>query len=155
VAIENFERTLREHPFFAGLAEPYLATIVGCATNVVFQAGEYPLRAGAPADRFFVLRHGTVAIEIAAPGRGTVTIETLEAGEVLGWSWLFPPYTTVFDARAVTFVRALSLDGACLRGKCETDPALGFDLTRRFAQVLVHRLEATRLQLLDLYGSRD
>jgi CRP-like cAMP-binding protein len=81
-----------------------------------------------------------------------VTIETVGEGEVLGWSWLFPPYKWHFDARASTFVRALALDGACLRGKCETDPELGRRVLERFAQVVVQRLEATQLQLMDLYG---
>jgi CRP-like cAMP-binding protein len=154
VTIESFEKTLGNHPFFADLAPPHLATVVGCAANVTFEAGEFLLREGAPADRFYVLRHGTVAVEVFVPGRGAVTIETLEAGEVLGWSWLFPPYKAHFDARAITFVRALSLDGACLRSKCDTETALGYDLTRRFAQVQMQRLEATRMQLLDLYGNR-
>jgi CRP/FNR family cyclic AMP-dependent transcriptional regulator len=70
----------------------------------------------------------------------------------VGWSWLFPPYKAHFDARALTLVRALSLDGACLRQKCDVDPALGYDLVRRFAAVAVRRLESTRVQLLDLYG---
>ena len=152
--IETFERTLASHPFFADLAPPHLETIVGCAANVTYDAGQFIFREGAPADQFYVLRHGKVAVEIGEPGRGVVTIETLEAGEVLGWSWLFPPYTTHFDARAVTFVRALALDGACLRSKCERDATLGYDLAMRFARVLMQRLEATRLQLLDLYGNR-
>ena len=154
MTIESFEKTLGSHPFFADLAPPHLATVVSCAANVTFEAGEFLLREGAPADRFYVLRHGKIAVESFVPGRGAVTIETLEAGDVLGWSWLFPPYMAHFDARAMTFVRALSLDGACLRGKCDTDAGLGYDLTRRFAQVQMQRLEATRMQLLDLYGSR-
>ncbi len=79
-------------------------------------------------------------------------IETIEAGEVIGWSWLFPPYRWHFDARALAPVRATRFDGACLRGKCEADPALGYDLMSRFAQVLIERLQWTRLRLLDVYG---
>ena len=82
-----------------------------------------------------------------------MTIETIEGGEVLGWSWLFPPYRTFFDARALNAVRALSLDGSCLRTKCEKDPAFGYELLKRFAGVVISRLEATRMQLLDLYGN--
>jgi CRP-like cAMP-binding protein len=154
MTIENFERILREHPFFAELEPVHLDTVAGCAANVTVPAGDFLLREGQSADRFYLLRHGTVAVEIAAPARGAVTIETLEAGDVLGWSWLFPPHVTRFDARAVTLVRALALDGACLRAKCAKDAALGFDLTKRFAQVLVQRLEATRLQVMDLYGEQ-
>ena len=79
-------------------------------------------------------------------------IETIEAGEVIGWSWLFPPYRWHFDARALTQVRATAFDGACLRGKCEEDSGLGYDLMSRFAQILIERLQWTRLRLLDVYG---
>jgi len=126
---------------------------VGCAANVTFEAGDFIFRDGAAADRFYLLRHGKVGVEVFVPGSGAVRLETLEDGEVLGWSWLFPPYKAHFDARAVTFVRALSMDGACLRAKCEKDPAFGYDLMKRFAPVLIQRLHATRMQLLDLYGS--
>lgn len=154
MTIETFEKTLGAHPFFAGIDPPHLATIVGCAANVTFPAGSFLFREGAAADRFYVLRHGKVAVEIFVPGTGAVKVETLEDGDVLGWSWLFPPYTAHFDARALTLVRALALDGQCLRGKCDRDPAFGYALIKRFAPVLIQRLDATRLQLLDLYGSK-
>jgi len=155
MAIESFERILGEHPFFQGLGQAHLATLVGCASNVKFAAGEFVFRQGQPADRFYIVRHGNVALEIFAPGQGAVAIETIDDGDVLGFSWLFPPHRWRFDARAVTLVRALALDGKCLRGKCETDPALGYELMQRFALVVVQRLEATRLQLLDLYGQQS
>jgi CRP-like cAMP-binding protein len=152
VTIHTFEKVLAEHPFFQELAEPHLSTVVGCVANVVFQPGEFIIREGAAADHFFVVREGKVAVEVFVPNKGAVTIETIEGGEVLGWSWLFPPYKARFDARALTAVRALSLDGACLRTKCEQDPALGYALLKRFTALVVSRLEATRMQLLDLYG---
>jgi CRP-like cAMP-binding protein len=152
MAIEDLGKILSEHPFFKDLAPEHLATLVGCVANTKFEAGEFVFREGAPADHFYVLRHGRVAVEVFVPGRGAVSVETLEADDVLGWSWLFPPYTAHFDARALTLVRALQLDGACLRAKCEKDPALGYALLRRFAPVLIQRLDATRTQLLDLYG---
>jgi CRP-like cAMP-binding protein len=152
MTIQTFERVLAEHPFFKDLPEPYLDTVVGCVANVVFQPGEFIFREGEAADRFFVVREGKVAVEVFVPNKGPVTIETIEAGEVLGWSWLIPPYKARFDARALTSVRALSLDGACLRTKCDKDPSLGYELLKRFTHVAISRLEATRMQLLDLYG---
>jgi CRP/FNR family cyclic AMP-dependent transcriptional regulator len=151
---QGFEGILSEHPFFRDLATEQLATVAGCASNEVYPAGAFLCREGQPANHFYVPRFGRVAVEIATPTGGTMTVETVEAGEVLGWSWLFPPYKWHFDARAITLVRALALDGACLRKKCEDDPALGFELMKRFAQVAVRRLEATQLQLLDLYVSK-
>jgi len=153
VTIHTFEKVLAEHPFFKDLSEPHLDTVVGCVANVVFQPGEFIFREGQAADHFFVVREGKVAVEVFVPNKGPVTIETIEGGEVLGWSWLFPPYKSRFDARALNAVRALSLDGACLRTKCETDKNLGYELLKRFTQVVVSRLEATRMQLLDLYGN--
>jgi len=153
MTIQTFEKVLAEHPFFRELPAPHLDTIVGCVANVVFQPGEFIFREGQPADHFFVVREGKVAVEVFVPNKGATTIETIEGGEVLGWSWLFPPFKAHFDARALNLVRALSLDGACLRTKCDTDPALGYELVKRFAQVVVARLEATRMQLMDLYGN--
>ena len=152
--IENFEKTLAAHAFFKDMPPAQLGTIVGCAANVRFAAGELIFREGDPADTFYILRKGKVAVEITIPGRGQVTIDTADGDEVLGWSWLFAPYRAHFDVRAMTVVQALGLDGACLRGKFEKDTALGYELMRRFAPVLIQRLEATRLQLLDLYGVR-
>ena len=117
-----------------------------------FAEGEVLFREGDRADMFWVVRHGSVALETFVPARGAITIETLEAGEVVGWSWLFAPYRWHFDARALSLVRATAFDGACLRGKCEDDPRLGYELMSRFAQVVIERLQWTRLRLLDVYG---
>ena len=98
--------------------------IAACAGNVHFAAGESLFREGDAADTFYIVRHGSVALETFVPARGPVVIETIEAGEVIGWSWLFAPYRWHFDARALTAVRATAFDGACLRQKCDNDPAL-------------------------------
>ena len=150
--METIEGLLRDAPVFNGLRPEELALLAGCASNVHLDVGEVLFREGDPADTFYLVRHGSVALEMFVPARGAVVIETLEAGEVVGWSWLFPPYSWHFDARALTGVRATAFDGTCLRGKCEADPALGYDLMSRFAQVLIERLQWTRLRLLDLYG---
>lgn len=155
MTIQTLEPVLAEHPFFARMAGPHLDTVTGCVANKVFAPGEFIFREGQQADSFFLIREGRVAVEVFVPNRGPVTIETVEGGEVLGWSWLFPPYKSRFDARALSAVRALSLDGACLRTKCEQDAALGYDMLKRFTQLVVARLEATRMQLLDLYGNPD
>ncbi len=115
-------------------------------------AGETLFREGEPADVFYLVRRGRVALELYVPARGPITVETVDAGDVVGWSWLFPPYTWHFDARAVGPVRAIAVDGACIREKCDDDPALGYELMRRFSAVLLDRLNATQLRLVDLYG---
>jgi CRP-like cAMP-binding protein len=150
--METIEGTIQGVPLFEGLTPDELALIAGCGSNVRFREGDLLFREGDDASTFYLVRHGTVALEMFVPGRGPVTIETLDAGEVVGWSWLFPPHRWHFDARALSLVRATSFDGACLRGKCESDPRLGYDLMSRFAQVIVDRLQWTRLRLLDVYG---
>ena len=150
--METLESLLGHAPFFDGLGPERVALLAGCGGNVRFAAGQSIFRQGDPADVFYVLRHGTVALELFVPSRGPVMIETLEAGEVLGWSWLFAPYRWHFDARALTVVRGTGFDGACLREKCEAEPALGYELMGRFAQVVIERLQWTRLRLLDVYG---
>ncbi|GIU90306.1 MAG: hypothetical protein KatS3mg010_1405 [Acidimicrobiia bacterium] len=144
---------LAEHPFFAGLEPGDRELIAGCGTQR-HVPGRLPVaHEGDDADRFFVLRDGRVAIEVHAPGRGSLVVATASSGDVVGWSWIVPPHRWRFDVRAVTDVHAVALDGACLRGKCEADPALGYRLMKRFSGVLVERLEATRLRLLDVYGA--
>jgi len=149
------ESLLGEVPFFSGLAEDDLALVAGCGSNVHFDVGENLFRTGDTADAFYVIRHGSVALETFVPARGAVVIETIESGEVIGWSWLFAPYRWHLDARALTAVRATAFDGVCLRQKCDSDPRLGYDLMSRFAQVVIERLQWTRLRLLDVYGDSN
>lgn len=151
--VKEIRALVAEHAFFAGLDPARLDLVSGCAALVAFPAGAVIAREGDPADAFFAIRAGRVAIEIHAAGAGPFVLQTAGEGEVIGWSWLFPPYEWTFDARAAEDVRAIRFDGACLRRKCEADPATGYDFMKRFARVFVGRLAAARLQLLDLYGS--
>ena len=151
--MRSLETLLAEVPFFEGLSQERVTLLAGCAGNVHFDAGAAIFRQGDAADVFYVIRNGSVALETFVPARGSMVIETIEAGEVLGWSWLFAPYRWHFDARALTVVRASAFDGACLREKCDRDPALGYELMSRFAQVAIERLQWTRLRLLDVYGN--
>jgi hypothetical protein len=99
-----------------------------------------------------LIRHGVVALEVNAPGRGPLLIQTLHDGEVVGWSWLFAPYRWQMDGRAVEPCSLVAFDGACLREKCDAEHELGYQLMSRFAANVIDRLQATRLQLLDVYG---
>jgi CRP-like cAMP-binding protein len=150
--MQTIDELVAESPVFEGLTHEQLELIAGCAQNTGFKAGERLFREGDPADTFYLVRKGRVSLSTHAPARGAVVIETLDPGEIVGWSWIFPPYVWHFDARAVDEVRAVSFDGACLRGKCESDHALGYELMRRFAGVMIDRLLHTRLRLLDVYG---
>jgi len=151
--MENLERILKEHPFLAGMSDKHIQLLVGCASNVAWKAGEFIFKEGEPADNFYFIRHGRVLVETHIPQKGPIIIRTREAGEIFGWSWLVPPYRWHFDAKAVEVTRAITLDGKCLRGKCEEDHDLGYEIMKRFALIIAERLEQTRLQLLDVYGN--
>jgi len=151
--MEDLRKILTEQPFLAKLDEKHIQLLVGCASNVVFKEGEYIFREGQPADSFYIVRHGKVMVETFIPQKGPLVIDSLEVGDILGWSWLLSPYRWHFDARVSVETRAIAFDGKCLRAKLEDDHDLGFELMKRFASVISERLEATRLQLMDVYGA--
>ena len=151
--METLEPLLSEHPFLKGLDPKHLQLITGCASNVRFDAGQIIFREGEEADQFYIIRNGKVALQVYTPGRGSIIIDTLTEGDILGWSWLIPPYQWRFDAVAGELTRAIALDGKCLRNKCESDHDLGYELLKRFASIVDSRLESTRLRLLDMYDS--
>jgi CRP-like cAMP-binding protein len=150
--VETLDELIAHAPVFAGLGSEDLTLIAGCAQNVGFDDGELLFREGEPADSFYVVRRGRVSLELHTPERGGLVIDTIEPGEVVGWSWLFEPYVWHFDARAAGPLRAIAFDGACLRGKCDDDKELGYELIKRFAQVMIDRLQHARVRLLDVYG---
>ncbi len=150
---QTLERVIVEHPFFADLESYYISLLVSCASNVRFEPGKYILREGEEANEFYLIRAGRVAIEIHPPQRKPIVVDTLGEGDILGWSWLLPPYTWRFGARAMDATRAIALDAKCLRTKCEQNHDLGYELLKRFSQSINRRLDATRLQLLDVYAA--
>ncbi len=148
----TLERVIESHPFFSGLAPKYLRLVTGCASNRRFDEGEFLFREGEKAEEFFLIREGRATLCISAPGRGLIPIQTVGPGDVLGWSWLLEPYGWFYCAKAIEPVRALAFNGVCLRNKCEEDHDFGYDLMKRFAGIMAERLQATRLQLLDVYA---
>lgn len=150
--MDNLSGILQEHPFFSGLDRSHVDVLVGCASNERFDAGSFIFNEREDADRVYLIRQGKVALEVFAPNRGAIEIQTLEEGDILGWSWLIPPYQWRFDARAIELTRAIVIDGKCLRGKCEDNHDLGYELLKRFSIMVGQRLDATRLQLIDIYG---
>jgi len=151
--VQTLEGIVGQHPFFKGMEDRHIQLIAGCAKNVRFDEGEIIFREGDPADQFYFIREGLWGVEWMIPHRGFTTLQTVGEGEVLGWSWLLAPYRWRFGARTLQPTRALAFDGKCLRGKCEEDHDLGYEMLKRFTNVVTERLEATRLQLLDLYGA--
>lgn len=151
--VETIDQILAKIPFFEDFPAEYAELIAGCARLCHFDAGAYLFREGQAADSFFLIRHGRVALEIAPPARAPIVVATLADGEIVGASWLVAPYRSMFEARAMDFTRAISFDATCLRGKCDADPHLGYEMMKRFLPVFVKRLNATRMQILDVYGT--
>jgi CRP/FNR family cyclic AMP-dependent transcriptional regulator len=143
---------LAAHPFLTGMSKELLHRLVPWAAPAMFYAGARVFSEGGHAARFWLVRDGRVALDTYVPGRGEVVVETIGAGSVLGWSWLFPPYQWHLGATAVVPTLTVELDGPGVAGLCADDPALGNELYRRFMAVVIDRLQATRLRLLDLYG---
>jgi CRP-like cAMP-binding protein len=148
---EDLTEILRQHPFLADLSDMHMQTLLGCASNLHVRDGEYLIREGESAEKFYLIRTGRVALEMDVSPKGVLRIQTVGPGEVLGWSWLIYPYRWHFSACAVADVRAVALDGKCLRTKCETDHDFGYEILKRLSLVMENRVEATRMQLVDFY----
>jgi CRP/FNR family transcriptional regulator, cyclic AMP receptor protein len=140
--------SLATHPFLHGMREDHLAVLALAAAEVSFPAGYRLFEDGGNARRFWLIQSGRVTLDLQIPGEGPAVIEHVGMGELLGWSWLFPPHQWAFGAVAVTPVKAFEFDAVEMRARCASNPELGYDLTQRMAQVLAHRLRTTRIRLL-------
>jgi CRP/FNR family cyclic AMP-dependent transcriptional regulator len=142
---------LEEHPFLHGLSPEQLSAIARGARELSFPAGALLLREGEQANTLYLLRSGRVVLELNVPGQGATQLETLKAGDILGLSWLFPPYRWHLDARATEPVDVFALDASFLRGPTLEHPVLEPALAMRLLRHLYDRLERVRLQRLDVY----
>lgn len=146
---------LSAQPFLDGLAKKQLDRLSYWSKRAVFHSGTRLFEEGGRADRFWLIKEGAVTLDTHLPGRGRVIVETLGPGSVLGWSWLFAPYRWHYGATATETTIAIELDGPGVRELCESDPALGYQLVSRFMEVVVGRLQSTRMRLLDLYRAEQ
>lgn len=149
-AVKAVESVLAGHPFLRKLKPEHLRLLADSAMRVRFEAGELIFREGDPANRFYLIEEGRVSLEAPRRDEAAVTVQVIGPGDVLGWSWLFPPYYWQFDARAQEPTTAIFFYGTRLREQCEQDHAFGYELMKRMAQVAIGRLQATRRQLLSL-----
>jgi CRP/FNR family transcriptional regulator, cyclic AMP receptor protein len=150
--IEVTPAALAAHPFLHGMSHEQLAVLAEAASDVTFAARHRIFEDGGHAARFWLIQSGHVALDLHVPGEGPVVIETIGMGELLGWSWLFPPFKWVFGAVAVTPVEAFEFDASALRARSQSDPELGYELNQRVARVLAKRLQATRVRLIARTG---
>lgn len=148
----DYDRLLAAHPFFKEFPADYLHQIACLATSVLYERNAYIFHEGDPAELFYIITRGKVVLEtFAVERKGPISIETIEAGEVLGWSWLFAPYRWHFSARALEEVELIVLDGVSLLYMCEADATFGYALLKQIAAIIMQRLQTTRLQLIDMY----
>jgi CRP/FNR family transcriptional regulator, cyclic AMP receptor protein len=139
---------LAAHPFLRGMSRDQLGVLQETASDVSFPARHRLFEDGGNADRFWLIQSGSVALDLHVPGEGRVRVETIGMGELLGWSWLFPPFKWAFGAMTVGPVRAFEFDGRAVRTRCAADPGLGYELTQRLARIFSSRLQATRMRLI-------
>lgn len=141
--------SIENHPFLHGMAPTHVDLIVQGAKQADYGANDLLILEGEPANQFFLIESGLVALETGGRGKGAASIQMVGAGEPLGWSWLFPPFTWHFRARAVQPTRAVILDGGHLLVLCEENHDLGYDVMRRIAQIVISRMEATRKKFVE------
>ena len=144
---------LAPHPFFNGMCESHLRWLAEGAHKAHFPKGSFVFREGELANRFYLIQEGKVALETTITGNMSVPLQILSGGDVLGWSWLFPPYLWRFDARALEQTNSIAVPGSRLREMCETDKNFGYEMMKRMADVVVHRLQANRLMLVTAFSS--
>jgi CRP/FNR family transcriptional regulator, cyclic AMP receptor protein len=150
--IEVTPAVLAAHPFLYGMSGDQLAVLATTASDVTFPARHRLFEDGGNATRFWLIQSGQVSLDLHIPGEGPVVIETIGMGELLGWSWLFPPYRWAFGAVAASAVEAFEFDAPAVRACCASDPGLGYELNQRVTRVLAKRLQATRIRMIALSG---
>jgi len=143
------------HPFLAGMNPTQLALLSDCAIAVHFKKGQTILQEGEMANRFYLIESGKVVLESVEKSGNPLIIETIGAGDLLGWSWMFPPYAWNFTARATEPTNAIFFYGTILREYCERDPSLGYELFKRMAPVILRRLQAARKKMLSIQAGRE
>ncbi len=152
--VKSLATLIAEHPFVAGMKPAHLEVLCDCAMQTQFAKDQLVFREGDLANRFYLIQEGRVALESRGDER-TVLIQTVGAGDVLGWSWLFPPYYWHFDARAVVATKAIFFYGTRLRTQCEEDHDFGYELINRMAAVVIVRLQAARGRMADSRREAD
>ena len=148
---KEIKAIVKEQPFLGDLKPKFLDLLVGCASQTFLDKGHFLLSQGQDANRFYIITQGQITIEIQGKDARPVTIQKLGASDILGWSWLIPPYKWQFDALVLEPTSVIAFDGKCLRKKCEEDCELGYDMLKRITGVMAYRLYHTRMQLMDFY----
>lgn len=149
--MDNTRNIIVSHPFWQGLRPEFLPLVEESVRLNRYGVGDLIFQERQTAGHLYLVDRGQVALEAFLPGKGVTTLQILGPGEALGWSWLFPPYRWQYSARSVDATEIIEFSAASLRGKAEENPAFGRDLVTRMAQVLLQRLQATRMKLQEFH----
>jgi CRP/FNR family transcriptional regulator, cyclic AMP receptor protein len=152
--VESMATRVALHPFLVGMNRRQLALLTDCAMAVQFKKGQVIFREGELANRFYLIETGKVTLESSGGWGDPAVIDTIGAGDLLGWSWMFPPYAWHFSARAVEPTEAIFFYGTILREYCERDHALGYELFKRMGAVMIKRLQAAREKMLAIHSQQ-
>lgn len=146
---DTLKQQIKSHPFFQSMVPEHVDILADCATEASYPAGAFLFHEGEPANTFYMVLTGRIALEAHELANGTALVQTLGPGEVLGWSWLLEPFVWHFQARALEPTRVIKLNGGHLLAKAEKNRDFGYDLMKRISHMLVQRLQATRHQLFE------
>lgn len=150
--IEPMATRVALHPFLVGMDSAQLTLLTDCAIPVHFEEGQIIFKQGDMANRFYLIESGKVVLESTDKRRNAIVIDTIGAGDLLGWSWMFPPYTWRFTASAIEPSSAIFFYGTILREYCERDHSLGYELFKRMAPIMIKRMQFAREKLILLTG---
>ncbi len=150
--MSSIEEYLSKHEFFMGLEESFMKFLVDNAKELTIKEGNVLFQQGKTADRFYLLRNGQVSVQIPALVGPILELQLLGANQILGWSWLIPPYRWNFVARAVEDTDVLEFDGSAILARCEEDPRFGYELFKRFTSLMSARLDAARSKMMDQWN---
>lgn len=145
---QTLEQAVAAHPFLIGISAHHIRLLVDSAMKTRFEAGQTIFEQGDTANRFYLIQTGKVVLESSGEQDEPVTIEVIGAGDLLGWSWLFPPYVWQFSARAAEATDAIFFYGTVLREYCDADPSLGLELFKRMGAIMITRLQSARSRLV-------
>ena len=148
---KSIKDSIKELKFFDGISEEMIEYISHCGQNHHFHQNQYRGKEGEAAEHFYIIRKGKVSLQLHHHIKGTIMLKTLHPGDIVGISWIVPPYRLNFDMRALEETSVIEFNGKCIRDKCEADPKLGYLLIKKFTEMLSERLKDTRMQLLDVY----
>ncbi len=147
--MQSIDKYLSAHSFFAGLEDGFMKFLSNSAKELRIKEGDVLFQQGKPADKFYLLRSGQVSVQVPALVGPTLELQVLGEDQMLGWSWLIPPYRWNFQARALEDTELLEFDGSAILERCEEDPKFGYELFKRFAALMSERLDSARQKIMD------